>query len=58
MNAFVDFRNVWLAYNDELLAQGHFAVEDISLQVDRGAFIAIVEHGRAADRGKSEGGGA
>ena len=39
---FVDFRNVWLAYNDELLAQGHFAVEDISLQVQRGAFIAIV----------------
>ena len=29
--AFVDFRNVWLAYNDELLAQGQFAVEDISL---------------------------
>ena len=42
MAPFVDFRNVWLAYNDELLAQGHFAVEDISLQVDRGAFIAIV----------------
>ena len=36
MNHFVDFHNVWLAYNDELLAQGHFAVEDISLQVDRG----------------------
>jgi NitT/TauT family transport system ATP-binding protein len=40
--AFVDFRNVWLAYNDELLAQGHFAVEDISLQVNQGEFIAIV----------------
>ena len=31
--SFVDFRNVWLAYNDELLAQGHYAVEDISLRV-------------------------
>ena len=40
--SFVDFKNVWLAYNDELLAQGHFAVEDISLQVNRGEFIAIV----------------
>jgi NitT/TauT family transport system ATP-binding protein len=39
---FVDFKNVWLAYNDELLAQGHFAVEDISLQVTEGEFIAIV----------------
>ncbi len=39
---FVDFRNVWLAYNDALLAQGHFAVEDITLQVDEGEFIAIV----------------
>jgi NitT/TauT family transport system ATP-binding protein len=42
MMSFVDFRNVWLAYNDELLAQGHFAVEDISLQVSEGEFIAIV----------------
>ncbi len=40
--AFVDFNRVWLAYNDELLAQGHYAVEDISLQVDEGEFIAIV----------------
>jgi NitT/TauT family transport system ATP-binding protein len=40
--AFVDFRNVWLAYNDELLAEGKFAVEDISLQVEEGEFIAIV----------------
>jgi NitT/TauT family transport system ATP-binding protein len=39
---FVDFQNVWLAYNDELLAQNHFAVEDISLQVGQGEFIAIV----------------
>ena len=42
MTAFVDFRNVWLAYNDELLAQGHFAVEDITLQMNQGEFIAIV----------------
>ena len=42
MSAFVDFRNVWLAYSDELLAQQHFAVEDISLQVKQGEFIAIV----------------
>jgi NitT/TauT family transport system ATP-binding protein len=39
---FVDFQNVWLAYNDELLAQNHFAVEDIHLQVQQGEFIAIV----------------
>ena len=42
MTGFVDFHNVWLAYNDELLAQGHYAVEDISLRVDEGEFIAIV----------------
>ena len=30
--AFVDFRDVWLAYNDELLAQGKFAVEAIDPQ--------------------------
>ena len=39
---FVDFQQVWLAYNDELLARGQFAVEDISLQLGRGEFIAIV----------------
>jgi len=39
---FVDFQNVWLAYNDELLAKDHFAVEDINLQVKQGEFIAIV----------------
>ena len=39
---FVDFQNVWLAYNDELLAEEHFAVEDINLQVKQGEFIAIV----------------
>ena len=40
--SFVDFKNVWLAYNDELLAEGHYAVEDISLAVTEGEFIAIV----------------
>lgn len=39
---FVDFQNVWLAYNEELWAEGKFAVEDINLQVKRGEFIAIV----------------
>jgi NitT/TauT family transport system ATP-binding protein len=39
---FVDFQNVWLAYNDELLAKGQYAVEDISLQMTQGEFIAIV----------------
>jgi NitT/TauT family transport system ATP-binding protein len=39
---FVDFQNVWLAYNDELLAQNHYAVEDITLKVTEGEFIAIV----------------
>ena len=28
---FVDFQDVWLAYNEELLAQNHFAVEAIDL---------------------------
>jgi NitT/TauT family transport system ATP-binding protein len=39
---FVDFRNVWLAYNEALLAQSHFAIEDISLQMNEGEFVAIV----------------
>ncbi|WPB56126.1 ABC transporter ATP-binding protein [Xylophilus sp. GOD-11R] len=39
---FVDFRDVWLAYNEELLRANHFAVESIDLQVRRGEFIAIV----------------
>ncbi len=39
---FVDFQDVWLAYNDELLAQNHFAVEAIDLKVREGEFIAIV----------------
>ena len=39
---FVDFQDVWLAYNAELQAQNHFAVEAIDLQVRQGEFIAIV----------------
>ena len=39
---FVDFSDVWLAYNEELLAQNHFAVEAIDLKVREGEFIAIV----------------
>ncbi|NQW81099.1 MAG: ABC transporter ATP-binding protein [Polaromonas sp.] len=40
--AFVDFQNVWLAYNEELLEAGQYAVEDITLKVNDGEFIAIV----------------
>ncbi|WP_332827833.1 ABC transporter ATP-binding protein [Ramlibacter sp.] len=40
--AFIDFQDVWLAYNDELLREGQFAVEAIDLQVGQGEFIAIV----------------
>ena len=39
---FVDFSDVWLAYNEELLAEGNFAVEAIDLKVEQGEFIAIV----------------
>ncbi len=39
---FIDFQNVWLAYNDALLAQNTFAVEAIDLQVNKGQFVAIV----------------
>ena len=39
---FVAFRDVWLAYNDELLAANHFAVEAIDMSVQQGEFIAIV----------------
>ena len=39
---FVDFQDVWLAYNEELLRANHFAVEAIDLKVKRGEFIAIV----------------
>ncbi|MEY3125812.1 MAG: hypothetical protein RLZZ573_2332, partial [Pseudomonadota bacterium] len=30
--SFVDFQDVWLAYNAQLLAQNHFAVEAIDLK--------------------------
>ena len=40
--SFVDFKDVWLAYNAQLLAQGQFAVEAIDLKVRHGEFIAIV----------------
>ncbi len=40
--AFVDFQDVWLAYNAELLAKQQYAVEAINLQVRAGEFIAIV----------------
>jgi NitT/TauT family transport system ATP-binding protein len=39
---FVDFSHVWLAYNEELLAKGQFAVEDIDMRIGVGEFIAIV----------------
>ncbi len=39
MPSFVDFSNVWLAYNNELLAKKQFAVEDISMKIGRGEFI-------------------
>ena len=39
---FVDFSDVWLAYNDELLAQNHFAVEAIDLKVRQGGRIVSV----------------
>ncbi len=39
---FVDFSDVWLAYNDELLRKEQFAVEAIDLKVSKGEFIAIV----------------
>ena len=39
---FVDFSDVWLAYDDELLAAQRFAVEAISLQAAAGEFVAIV----------------
>ena len=40
--AFVDFDDVWLAYNEELLQKNNFAVEAINLKVQQGEFIAIV----------------
>jgi NitT/TauT family transport system ATP-binding protein len=39
---FVDFSDVWLPYNDELLEQNQFAVEAIVMKVRQGVFIAIV----------------
>ena len=39
---FVDFQDVWLAYNEELHRQNQFAVEAIDLKVRQGEFIAIV----------------
>ena len=39
---FVDFSDVWLAYNNEFLAKKQFAVEAIDLKVKQGEFIAIV----------------
>ena len=39
---FVDFRDVWLAYSEELADAGEFAVEDITLSTGDGEFIAIV----------------
>ena len=42
MPGFVEFQDVWLAYNDELLQKRQFAVEALSLSVARGEFIAIV----------------
>ena len=41
-DAFVEFRKVWLAYNEQLLRENHFAVEAIDLKVRQGEFIAIV----------------
>ena len=39
---FVDFSDVWLAYNEELQRANQFAVEAIDLKVRQGEFIAIV----------------
>ena len=38
---FVEFDQVWLAYNDELLAQNVFAVADITRPVTQGESIAL-----------------
>ena len=40
--AFVDFRDVWLAYSAEAADRGEYAVEDITLSTRDGEFIAIV----------------
>ena len=41
-DAFIEFRDVWLAYNEELSAQQKFAIEAIDLKVRQGELIAIV----------------
>jgi NitT/TauT family transport system ATP-binding protein len=41
-DVFLRFSDVWLAYNDELLRAGQFAVEAIDLELHQGEFIAIV----------------
>ncbi len=41
-SSFIDFKDVWLAYNEELFQQQQFAVEEINMQVKQGEFIAIV----------------
>ena len=46
---FLDFQDVWLAYNEDLLAQNRFAVEGI-VQVHKGEFIAIVGPSAAVNR--------
>jgi NitT/TauT family transport system ATP-binding protein len=42
VSEFLRFEDVWLAYNDELLRAGQFAVEAIDLSLHAGEFIAIV----------------
>jgi len=42
LTPFVDFSHVWLAYNEALLAEGRYAVEDIDLKIGTGEFVAIV----------------
>jgi NitT/TauT family transport system ATP-binding protein len=39
---FVEFQDVWLAYNEELHRKNQFAVEAIDLNIRQGEFIAIV----------------
>ena len=42
-SAFVDFRDVWLAYTDEDRAAARYAVEAITLQARRGEFWRHIE---------------
>ena len=39
--SFIDFRDVWLAYNDELFAAGQFAVEHLPLRIAGVAALAL-----------------